>query len=92
MEVWGYPKKGTAIHFWTGSITAGAIVDDNSTYHTDTAVTTTDNSPGGVNIKDGGGNDGVTTIRFDAREVERVLVLFPTVSGGGTWNCDIIGE
>ncbi len=91
MEVWGYPGNSTAIHFWTGSITAGAILDNVGTYHADTITTIKDNSPSGALISDGGGEDGVGTISFDGRRVEYVLVLFPTISAG-SWNCDINGD
>lgn len=90
MEIWGYPSNGTAIHCWTGSITAGAIMHDNGTYHADTAYTIKDSVLGGVKILDGAGDDGVCTIRFDAREVERILVLLPTISTG-SWDCDVLG-
>ncbi len=88
VEIWGYARGLSAQLQWIGGVTAGALVNDDSTFMADTITTTTDETAQGVTILGAGGSDKHATLRLDAAELEYWIVRFPSL-GSGTMNCDV---
>ncbi len=87
-EVWGYSRGITAQLLWVGLTTAGTLETDNGVFLVDTLTTTTDETAQGVAIRDGGANNRHATLRFDAAEIEYIVVRFPSLASG-TMGCFI---
>lgn len=85
-EIWGYTRACTARLLWVGSVTAGTLETDDSTFLADTITTTTDNTRLGVTILDGGGANRHATLAFDPADCEYVYATFPSIASG-TLNC-----